>query len=302
MENIVFEILPPPINWGEEKIANYSQNIVKLLKRQNVLYIGIPEVINEGRNGKRNWPFSPKMDNVLFSQHLQRLYPNITPIIYKICVRQSKESFLEWVAKVFELGFRHVVLVGGENHHIDYPGYSVVEAARIVKSSFPEIKIGGIAIFTRHCEAKRLIEKMKAGIEFFFSQIIFEAANMKQIMLNLSKLCKEQELAMPKLFLSLALAAKVKDIEFMQWLGVEFPTAVSDYLSDRQIEKVENRSLEVVEVMLDEIFHFIHKEKIHLGFNIEHLLYTNLPLSENLFNKIKQRIEKDAYFTAGTIS
>ena len=41
--------------------------------------------------------------------------------------------------------------------------------------------------------------------------------------------------------------------------------------------------------MLDEIFHFIDKEKIDLGFNIEHVMYTNLHLSEKLFKNIKQR-------------
>lgn len=289
MEDIFFEILPPPITWSEERIARYCRHIVFLLRNQNIFTVCIPEVVNEVREEQRSVEFVPKMDNVKFAGILKQHYHALIPILCKICVRQPKQSFEKWVEQVYEKGFRNILLVGGESKKVDYPGYTVIQAARFLKNHYPEIRAGGIAIFTREEEVSHIVEKVKAGVEFFISQIIFEVANMKQVLLNLSKLGKKESLNMPRMYLSLAVASKIKDIQFMKWLGVEFPTAVYAHLTCENKE-VEVRSSEVVDMMLDEIFHFIEKEKIPVGFNIEHVMYANLLLTHKLSKNIKHRI------------
>lgn len=289
MENIIFEILPPPEKWSDEKIQKWCVDVCSLLKRENLLTINLPEVVEEERDGERNVGYTPKLDNLHFSGLLKQHLHGLITIPNKICVRIAKAQFEKWVAGSYERGIRHIVLVGGERE-IVYPGYTVIEATRHVKHRYPDMKVGGITIFTRKNEARRLLDKMQAGMEFFISQIIFESANMKQIVHNLARLCKEEGRPMPRLYLSLALAAKTRDVEFMKWLGVEFPTAVHAFLAENGDETAESASIEVIETMLDDIFHFMEKERVDLGFNIEHVMYTNLHLSEKLFRNIKKRM------------
>lgn len=293
MEDVILEVIPPAANWNKEKVVRYCHNVTSLLRSQNILSVCIPEVVDESREGDRTTAFEAKIDNVEFASLLRQQYHDIVPIIFKICVRQAKPDFAEWLEKIYEKGIRHVVLVGGERHDLEYSGYSVLEATHFIKTHYPKIKIGGIIIFTRSDEATHIIEKMKAGIDFFCSQIIFEAANMKQILTNLSRLCEHQSLCMPKIYLSLALASKVKDIDFMKWLGVEFPTAIYSYLTEKPGDNVETHSIEVMNMILDEIFYFIDKKKMDLGFNIEHVMYTNLLLSQKLFKIVRQRIAQE---------
>ncbi len=293
MESIIFEILPPPATWIEEKVDKWSLDVCDMLRREGLLSITIPEVVEETREGDRSVAFIPKIDNMHFAGLLKKHVSGLVVIPNKICVRLTKHQFAEWVEHVYKKGIRHLVIVGGEHSQISHPGYSVLEATRFVKLHYPEMKVGGITIFTRKREAQRIMEKMKAGMDFFFSQVIYEAANMKQIMLTLSKLCKVEGLPMPRIYISLALASKIRDIEFMKLLGIIFPTAVFSYLTEEQEETVEHRSLQAVDMLLDEIFYFMKKEKFEFGFNIEHVMYTNLHLSEKLFKDIKNRIAQE---------
>lgn len=289
MESIIFEILPPPEKWTDEKIQKWCVDVCAFLRRENLLTINLPEVVEEERGGERRVDYTLKLDNLQFAGLLKQHLHDLIAIPNKICVRMAKAQFEKWVAHAYERGIRHLVLVGGERE-IVYPGYTVIEATRFVKQLYPDMKVGGIAIFTRKNEARRLMDKMQAGMEFFISQIIFESANMKQIVHNLARLCQEEKVGMPRLYLSLALAAKARDVEFMKWLGVEFPTAVHAFLVENREEGTEESSLEVVNTMLDDIFHFMEKERVDLGFNIEHVMYTNLHLSEKLFRNIKKRL------------
>lgn len=290
MESIIFETLPPPTTWSDEKIEKWCTDVCSLLKQEEVATVNIPEIVEETREQTRSVQFVPKIDNMHFASLMKQNYQSINLFPNKICVRLSKNQFQEWVDHAHHMGIRQLILVGGENSKIAYPGYSLLEATAYVKQRYPEIKVGGITIFTRKNEAQRLLQKMQAGMDFFFSQIVFEASNMKQIVSNLEKLCRGKNLHMPQIYVSLAMASHRRDIEFMKWLGVEFPTAVHSYLTEENEVNMVDRTVEVIDSMLNDIFSFIEKEKIDVGFNVEHLMYNNLHLSEKLFKNIKERI------------
>jgi 5,10-methylenetetrahydrofolate reductase len=201
----------------------------------------------------------------------------------------DKREFEKWVDGAYRKGIRYFLIVGGESSKINYPGYTVLEASEYIKNKYKDVKIGGITIFTRKDEPDRIILKMKKGMEFFVSQIIFETANMKQVLLHLWRLCKVEHLKFPFLYISIAPAQKIRDIEFMKWLGVEFPSAVISYLTQSE-RKVEIRSFEIINRILDETFEFMEKERIKLGFNVEHVMYSNLELSEKIVKSIKEKI------------
>lgn len=292
MEPIIFEIVPPPVTWSDEKISSYCNDVINTLREQNITTIAIPEVIDEVRDPAqpRKSQFPNKLDNILFSDMLQKLQPDLNCILFKISVRLPKKEFLAWVDIIYQKGIRHIVLIGRDRDDIRYPGFEVMEAAKFLKKHYPDLHCGAITIFTRENEVERILKKMEAGIEFFVSQIIYEAANMKYVLLHLARECKLKGIEMPRFYLSLAIASKTRDIEFMKWLGVEFPTAVFTHLTSDPEHDVEEESLEAVDSTLDEVLHFAEKEHISLGFNIEHIMFSNLHLSGKLCKVIKQRI------------
>ena len=237
-------------------------------------------------------PYLEKMDNIVFMNQIKRRMRNIIPIPNKISVLMEKDNFMKWIDDVYAKGVRHIVIVGGEHADIGYPGFSVTEAIRYIKSNYKEMLVGGITIFTRPQEVERIIRKLKSGMDFFVSQIIFETANMKHVLLHLEKECAEKKLTLPSVYISLSPASSAKDIEFMKWLGVEFPSAVLEYLRLGSDHHVEEHTFEVLERLLDEIFYFIETSKLDLGFNIEHVRYTNLEQAEVLLKGIKKRMAK----------
>ncbi|MBD3285505.1 hypothetical protein GF359_03640 [candidate division WOR-3 bacterium] len=131
--------------------------------------------------------------------------------------------------------------------------------------------------------------KMDAGTDFFVSQIVFETTNLKQVMIELERMTGIE--ALPQIYISLAPASRIRDLEFMQWLGVEFPSAILAYLA-RDGEGVSERTFEINQRVTDEIFYFIEKRGYRLGFNVEHVIYTNLDLSEGMVEDLKQRMDK----------
>jgi len=288
MERILFEVIPPSMSWTLERIENWARRASDIMRKNSISFLNLPEVVNETR-GERIVPFSQKIDNLLFSDIVKKYFDDIKPILNKICVRMDRSEFDNWVNRVFKEGIRHIIFVGGESSSIEYPGYSVLQAAGRVKKKYFDINIGGITILTRRSEPENMYEKMKAGISFFVSQIIFETSNIKQVLINLRRITDEKGMQMPKIYISLTPASRIKDIEFMKWLGVEFPSAILSYLTEYE-SKVEERSFEILDRTIDETIEFMVKEKIKLGFNVEHVMYNNLELSEQLIEEIKERI------------
>jgi len=290
MDPIFYEVIPPPKNWSKEKRLRWTQDICSMLQRENITTINLPEVINEQRNKERTIPFREKIDNIDYAELIRTQYPEFKTIPNKICVHLPKKAFFEWVDHAYEIGTRQLILVGGEHSTIDYPGPSVLEAAALIKERYPDIVLGGITIFTRKEEAHHIFQKMEHGIDFFVSQIIFETGNMKCVLLNLQKLCESAKIPMPQIYLSLALASKKADIQFMQWLGVEFPTAILSFFLDAEDEKISSRVLEVMDFLLEEIKFFFSKTHFDIGFNIEQVMYGNRESGEQLLNIVKRRL------------
>lgn len=294
MDKIIFEIITPPETWAPAKVEEWASRICEILSKHGLTRLNIPEVISETRNGDRKVRYIPKLDNAAFARTLARLCPQAVPVLNKISVRITRGEFERWVGEIYEQGVRHLVVVGGELPDYPYPGYPVTEAAQWIKASFPDMKVGGITIFTRPHEAQRIAAKMDAGVDFFISQIIYETANLKHVLIEL-----ERELVprgsgdpnscFPDIYVSLAPAARIRDIEFMMWLGVEIPSAILAYLA-RDDEEVAERTFEINQRVQDEIFEFIEKKGYRLGFNLEHVIYTNLGLSERLLEELAERM------------
>jgi len=288
---ISLEVIAPPKAWQINAVRQWTATVTRILDTHGISCLNLPEVVEETRPGRRTVPHSSKMDSVRFGELIRSRRPDVTLIPHKRSVRLPKEEFARWVQELVDKDIGHIVAVGGESHTITYPGLSVPEAAAFVKRSFPSMKVGGITIFTREDEVERIVAKMKSGITFFLSQIIFEVSLMKQVLSDLKRQCEDERLKFPDVFVSLAPAAKTRDLEFMRWLGVQFPPTLLDFLMNKDEERVEARTFEVLKKLIDEVVDFMAKVASNVGFNIGHVVYDNLDLSERLIELVSSRAD-----------
>lgn len=291
MDKLLYEVIPPPLKWTSEQVDDWTKKVLDLLQTEEIRSINLPEVVSETREEERTVPLLEKLDTLTFIKRLQQLSPSLIPIPNIITVHRSKKEILEWVEKAYSLGVRQLILVGGEKSTIHYSGLSVTQAAETIKLHYPDLILGGITIFTRKEEHRRVLNKMESGIEFFVSQIIYETANMKCVLLNLAKLCQKARYSLPRIYLSLAPAEKKADIEFLQWLGVEFPTALHAYFTAEDNQCVESRVDEMIDFVLEELKYFISRKHFNLGFNVEQVMYHNQKSAGNLIQHMKKRLK-----------
>lgn len=290
MEKIICEIATPQLSWQIEKVMEWTYHVTHILKKEKIFTVNLSEVIDEERGEKRNIDFHPKMDNIEFAELLIQTNPAIDLILCKITTHYPKHDFEEWVQKAYQKGFKKIVIVGAMNPDYSGNSYNVIQAAQYMKKKFPDIKIGGIIIFNRPLEHQKIIEKMQNGITFFLSQIVFESANLKKVMTELKQLCLQRNLPFPSIHVGIAPAKSVKDIEFLHWLGVEFPSAIYSHLTNHKNGTIEKDTFAVVERLIHEILDFSKTMQIPLGFNVEHIMYGNLALAERLISMVKTQI------------
>lgn len=287
MEKFIFEVIPPPACWEPEKIENWAKKTASFLKERGIHLLNIPEVVDETTRKSRTVPFNAKVDTLLFAKETQKFFPEIDPIINKISVMRPPAEFEEWAENAIARdNIKHLVLVGGEDPSIKYPGYEVTDATKFIKKKYPSVNVGGITIFTRPDEPERMLAKMENGISFFVSQIIFETANMVQVLTELKKLVDEEGREMPDIYISIAPGTRKKDIEFMKWLGVEFPSAILSYFMKND-ENVTERTFEVITRVIDDLARFTKRTGVNLGINFEHVMYNNLDVTFRLIDRIR---------------
>jgi len=291
MKRISLEVIAPPKAWQVNAVKQWAATVARILDTHGISCLNLPEVVEETRPGRRTVPHSSKMDSVRFGELVREQRPGLTLIPHKKSVRLPTKEFARWVQKVHDRRIRHIVAVGGESHTTNYPGLSVPEAAAFVRQSFPSMKVGGITIFTREDEVERIVAKVKSGITFFLSQIIFEASPMKQVLSELKTRCENERLEFPDVFVSLAPAVRTRDLEFMRWLGVQFPPTLLSLLANKDEPRVEARTFEVLKRLIDEVVEVMAKVASNVGFNIGHVVYDNLDLSERLIELVSSRAD-----------
>jgi hypothetical protein len=285
---VILEVIPPPLSWSAKMMMEWARSVSKEMEVKNLNYLNIPEIIDEHRNGDRSLPSAEKIDNVRFSSLMTRLRPLCHPIPNKIIGNLTHEVFQQWMESIYEQGIRSVVLIGPESHLVPLRGYTVEEGAVYIKKQFKDIEVGGVTIFAREHESKRIFRKMRCGVDFFFSQILFDTNQLQKVVAELSTLCVAGQKTIPKIFISLSPLSALKDIAFMKWLGVEFPQEVYSYLIEKPSE-MQVRCFSVLERLIDEIYDIMKNSNIQFGFNIEHVRYTNLHLAIKLIDLIQEK-------------
>lgn len=287
---VLYTALPPPRGRPRGDLKISVESVLRLLEEAPVDAVHIPEVREEAdRPGGRPIPFTPKVEPRVFGRLLQQsACGRFEVVISRRVVYTHWANQRRWLLRTRrEYGIRNLLLVGGESSRTRYPGPPVVQAAERIRRELPaegaDYFLGGIAIPTRPGEADRLVAKAQSGIEFFTSQILYEAEGIKELLRAYDRRCRELGTKPRRVFLSFAPISGERDLEFLRWMGVHIPPRV-----EREILRgwlgTAWRSVVVCARILRDVLTFHREEELDvpLGINVEHALRHNFEISRDL--------------------
>src|SRR3990172_6193354 len=217
---LVLEVVPPHRRASAKVLEGFAdrvRNAVRVIPTLDAL--NLPEVIDENHVGR---PFYRNLDPRRCVDMVNHDLP-VETIVNKVVVHLETAAAVEsWLRESLGEGFRNVVLVGGTSSRNRYPGPSVAESNalfRAVAEGQPAVTCGNITIPERPGEVERLLQKTRAGCDFFTSQVLFEPEPVTSVLRAYGERCAAEGLEPATVLLSFAPVADTDDIEFLLWLG-----------------------------------------------------------------------------------
>ena len=277
-----FELVPP----AAEKPGAVEATLAELKKVRHLAdAVNLPEIRDESRSTPRTARFVPRVEPRLLGARILRDL-NLEVVVNRGVVYEPGQ--LRWTEETHgDFGIHNIVLVGGESSQLSYPGPSVVEAAEQIRSARPEMCLGGITIPSRPHEADRIRRKNAAGLVFFTTQILFDSNDIVWLIQQLNGL-------EARVFLSFAPVSHPRDLEFLRWLGADIPADLDRFLlrgeasdSDSSSTPTKSagepapagssldRSLDLAQRILMDVFDNLPPDPPPLGLNIEHINQRN---------------------------
>lgn len=300
---IILEIIPPPVNFAPEEQEAMAQEVARLSAPLPLTAFNIPEVRNETRSGARTNRFVPKIEPRKFAKMLKKAYLRMGAdcperIVNRCVPYLNAGAQRRWFLRTHrEFGIHSFVLVGPEKSSRRYVGPGVEQAAQMLRAlQFPAL-IGAITIPTRRSkdpeldEPARMLRKLRAGIQFFTSQILMEPDAITRLLNDYTEICNSAGVLPAPVFLGIAPVAKKEDIYFMKWLGVEIPQDTEHrLLSD--LSHLDQQSLALAEEIVATVLHRLQRDGIHCGIGIlvEHVMQRNFELSVELTRRVAKLV------------
>jgi len=295
---ICYEVIPPAQDAKSSMLSAYVECTAELVVSASLSIdaLNLPEIRAARREAQRTHPHEPKTDQRQFALQFKRALHNTVDVVVNRCtVYDAWSDQQHWLDETKDrFNIENVILVGGETSTIRYPGPAVTDMARSIHYVYgTSFFCGGITIPTRRSadpnkdEAHRLVEKSRHGLNFFTSQVLYEAQSVQRLLLDYDRLCRRLELKPKRIFLSFAPLSSRKDLEFLRWLGVEVPRDVENTLMKANIG-IGWRSLKTVRQILLNILAFVKAEGIDvpLGLNVEHITRHNFELSKEFIEQL----------------
>jgi 5,10-methylenetetrahydrofolate reductase len=280
---VVLEIVPPQRRASDKALGGFVARIREAVKSlPNLDAVNLPEVLDENHAGQpfyRNWEprdFAARLGSDL----------GVEVIVNKVVVHlSSTETFRTWARESLDAhGLRNFVLVGGTSSWIRYPGPSVLEGDRILRSSAKgrdDVALGNITIPDRDGEVDRLLEKTRAGCDFFTTQVLFEAEPMATVLRTYGKRCAAEGLAPATVLLSFAPISDYQDLEFLAWLGATISPRTEEAILNSRGSEPGRASFEVARTLWTHLRAAAAQSRpaVALGVNVEEVSLHNFDLA-----------------------
>ncbi len=223
---------PPRQGTSSEKLYAIAEKLTARLSNLNPDAINVYDIQDEsGRTQTaRPFPFLPIVDSREYAQILNKLTGKEI-INYKCVVHHPRADFSLWLDQSWQqFGLRYLTLVGGSSSKIAYPGPTLSQASQAIASHKYDFVFGGVTIAERHIskgnEHLKLIEKSRQGMQFFTSQVVYQPDATIQLLQDYYQQCQELNLSPVRIILTFAPCGHLKTLQFLKWLGVNFPLEV----------------------------------------------------------------------------
>ena len=288
---VAYEILPPREKDGT--LNSYAERISSLLSQTHIDAINIPEVHEENARGLRPVKNLERAEAREFGRLLQDNV-GIEAIVNRVTVHNDLDYQKSWIKETFyDYDIENLILVGGESSDIKYPGPSVNETSEYITRDLNagrfDFFCGGITIPSRKIESVRLLKKGSNGIEFFTTQVLYDAKKIKKMLKYYGDICKENNVLPRRILLSFAPVSSKKNIDFLKWLGVEIPSQTEKRLTNKKTS-MSDESLEIGSEILKDILN--NNEKlgitVPIGLNVEHIMSYNFQSSINMLQELSK--------------
>lgn len=238
---MLFEITPPPVEQTDEEARVRREGLGRLSEAVDVDGINIPEIQQESGKGERGERKSSFVQRITPREYARQVRDRLgfeQYVINRVIVQAGASEQLAWMRDTYrEFDVGNLVLVGGESSEVTYPGPSVPEGNTLVKECLRtegmNFLVGNICISTRRREnldePERMAHKIRAGADFFTTQIVAEPESPRKLLEDLGELlAREDDLDPPALLWSFAPIRAPKDVNFLRWLGVRIPDEVEE--------------------------------------------------------------------------
>ncbi|MGH9360097.1 MAG: hypothetical protein ACRD1O_13110 [Terriglobia bacterium] len=276
----LFEMAPPPA----DKAGALEMAVADAAKATGLAdAINLPEIHDEKRGEPRAAQFVRRIEPRALGVRIRRQLG--IEVMLNRCVVYEPDP-VPWFRQIEEEDDIHcVVMVGGESSQIQYPGPTVIEAAAQVSGAGIKATLGGISIPSRVHEAERVRRKAAAGLSFFTTQVLFDPNDIVWLLQRLNGL-------EARIFLSFAPVSHPRDLEFLRWLGADIPADLDRYLlhesgnSSAAGGNYFERSLDLCQRILMDVFDNLPPDPPPIGLNIEHINKRNFPLAIQMLKKL----------------
>lgn len=280
---LLFEALPPRLGASEEQWQDHLGQL-DALRKSGLSAVNVPEVLDGAYR---------TVEPRAFAAALQRRL-GVPALLNRVTVHHALPALQGWAAETRQsTGIRDLVLVGGESGRTRYPGVGVNDALRGLRPATERAggSLGVVTIPHRRRpdldEPQRLGAKQAAGARFAVSQILCDADAAIALQRDL-RAATPQDQAPLSLVWSLAPVAKRRDLEFLQWLGVDLPEATRKRLLATAPDGRLAASHALNEGLARSLLAAAERDGLPApGFCVEHVMLSNIEAAIDLVDRVR---------------
>jgi len=325
----IFGTVPPPLKVDAQVLNNCAKEVADSLKELRPDGVIVYDIQDEkSRSGEeRPFPFlathEPRLYAQLLVQHSScwSRDQELEPIVYRAhqpheAIRDEEHisAMHHWLDDTWDqYAVRNLVLVGGSSvppKECCKPVMTIQEISQIITDEVDrDYLLGGITIPERHRdrgnEHKRLLNKTESGIEFFTSQVVYNADNAIWLLRDYHELCKSQNIAPVRIIFTFAPFGSESTVKFLRWLGVELPDGtVKRVLSRPNLKMRVEESLEICWENFTRILAAARRLglEVPLGVSVESVSKSKMESDGALKLFAMLKIEMEAFYADGNYS
>lgn len=291
----LYGIIPPKASNSHDKILEISQKHINRIKNLDIDGLILYDLQEEEARTEeaRPFPFMETIEPLRYSKdYLQEL--SLPQIVYSCAGKYTNNNFKDWLNEIDDK--KYLTVFVGQSAPDEVVKTSLKDAYSFKREMQPNLFMGGVTIPERHellgNEHLKINFKVQNGCSFFVSQAVYNRQASKNFLSDYYYYCKENNKEMVPIIFTITPCGSVKTLEFMKWLGINFPKWLENDLlnSDNILEK----SVTTCERTCEELIEFAVAKNIPIGFNIESVSIRKVEIdaSINLCKTVRKLIDE----------